>query len=104
VVGGHQHLPVTSDDQALGPVEPVGEASDAVDLDQAVLRVQGRLEPGDAARLVAQHIAPAIRADGHVAQVADALGRRATEVPRGQQPESGARLRWRRELLDAPLG
>jgi hypothetical protein len=42
VVDGHQHLPVTGDDQALRLVEPLRQAPDTVDLDQAVLRIQGR--------------------------------------------------------------
>jgi hypothetical protein len=32
---------LTGDDKALLLVEPVGEAPDTVDLDQAVLRIQG---------------------------------------------------------------
>jgi hypothetical protein len=60
VVDGHQHLPVTGDDQALRLVEPLRKTPDTVHLDQAVRRIQGRLEPGDAARLVAQQIDPAI--------------------------------------------
>ena len=63
VVDGHQHLPITGDDQALRLVEPLRKTPDTVHLDQAVRRIQGRLEPGDAARLVAQDIDPAIRAD-----------------------------------------
>src|SRR5215218_5970515 len=98
VVDGDQQLPVAGDDQALRLPEPVGERPDAVDLDQPVVRGQGRLQPGDATRLVAEQVDAAIRADGDVAQVPDALHRLAAEVPGGQQPEGHAALPRGREL------
>jgi hypothetical protein len=39
VIGGHQHLPVTGDDQTLWLVELFGQGPDVVDLDQAVIGV-----------------------------------------------------------------
>src|SRR5215207_922602 len=92
VVGGDQHVPGGGDDQALGLVEAVGEAPDAVDGHRSALGRDRRLEPGDAAGLVAEQVDPAVGADGDVAQVADPLKGLAAQVPGGQHVEGGRAL------------
>jgi len=40
VIDGHQHLPVSGDDQALRLVQPLGQTPHTVDVNQAVLWIQ----------------------------------------------------------------